>query len=164
MGGKPTLSDLRNGIEDIYRQMMREEENGEAPNATVLSRVRTTMATELDFLTPQLLDIALTKLLNEVSYRRGSNRAKTAGSDLFGDYRIPSRVTIVRGSKKDTLKLSVREFKLYLEAHSKKAMSDRYEPYRLFLEDHLKFVNSDDDILEAIIQRKRKFSTLPIPN
>ncbi len=70
MAVKTTLGDLRNGIEVIYRDIMREAYNGEAPNAVVLERVRRDFGDEIRKLSSQLENIALVKLLNEVSNRR----------------------------------------------------------------------------------------------
>lgn len=162
MPAKTTLSDLRSGIQEIYRELMREPGDGEAPNAIVLKRVRAERAKELSLLTPELVNIALIKLLNDVSNRRGERGSLPVEVDLFGEYRVPRIVTIMRGKKKDTAKLSFREAELYLKAHAEKSASERHEPLRQLLDACRQYVESDEDTLETLISRKRRADQLAL--
>ncbi len=160
MATRHTLRDLRNSIQEIHRQAMLERSDGEAANAAILARVKAEKPELLLQLTPELVNIALTKLLNEVSTRKGQRTRSTAGPDLFGDYRVPRSVSIVRGKKKDTAKLSVREAELYLQAHSEKSASDRHASLRLLLEECRQFMRSPEDTLETLFLRKEQANKL----
>ncbi|MGC6331763.1 hypothetical protein [Rhizorhabdus sp. FW153] len=156
MAAKSTLSELRNGIQDIYHEVMREQGNGEVSNAAVLSRVRVEQAEALSSLAPALVNIALTKLLNDVSSRKRGKSTSSPVADLFGEYRVPGSVTLVRGKKKDTAKLTFREAELYVKARAEKSVSDRHEPWRQLLEVCRDHVKSEDDTLEILIARVRQ--------
>ncbi len=153
---RSTLSDLRDAIQLIYGDIMLERSDGEATNAAVLARLRAENADTLRQLTPDLVNIALTKLLNEVSNRKGQRGSSSEGVDLFGLYRVPRTVTVARGKKKDVAKLCVREAELYLQAHSEKSSNDRHAPLRLLLEDCRKYIQSPDDTLETLFIRKER--------
>ena len=157
MAAKATLSDLRNAIEAINREVMKEQGNGEASNATVLDRVMKTHAKEVELLTPQLVGIALTKLLNEVSSRKRPSANFPEGIDLFGAYRgIPKSVSIVRGKKKDTAKLKFAEVDLWLKTHSEKIRDPKYDDFRRLVEDCRPYKISEEDTLEMAMERKRQ--------
>lgn len=161
MAAQTTLSDLRNGIEDIYLQVMRGESNGEASNSAVLARVKRDRAGEVNFLAEQLVDIALVKLLNEVSSRKGKNSSRIESPDLFGDYRgIPKSVTICRGRKKSTSQLTILQADLWLKARSEKPDDDRHESFRRMVDDCRPFQQLEDDSLLIMIERKREAERL----
>ena len=152
-----TLCDLRNGIEDIYREVMSEQGNGEAPNSIVLSRVKSQKSREVEALAPQLVDIALTKLFNDVSTRKGARSKSDDGIDLFGGYRgIPRSVTIAIGMKKDTAKLSFAEADKWMSDHSLQLINDRHDEFRRLVNDCRPFQKSDQDTLEVAMERKRR--------
>ncbi len=155
MSEKITLSDLRNAIEDINKDVMRERGNGEASNVDVLSRVRAVKAKEIEQLTPQLVNIALTKLYNEVSNRKGPKALNDAGVDLFGNYRsIPKSITLIKGKKKDTSKVTFLEADLWIKARDTKADDKKNEEFKRLVEDCRPFKQSDDDSLEMAMKRK----------
>ncbi len=156
MAMKTTLGDLRNGIEDIYRDIMREAGNGEAPNAIVLQRVRQDLGDEIRKLSNQLEDIALVKLLNEVSNRKGRSGSGATSPDLFGDYgNIPNQITISRRIKKSTAELTIAEAQLWLEAHTKKRDNPRHKAFRQMLEDLSSHQHAEEDTLATMLRRKR---------
>lgn len=156
MAVKTTLGDLRNGIEEIYRDIMREAGNGEAPNVVVLERVRRDLANEIRMLSSQLENIALVKLLNEVSNRKGRSASGLPLPDLFGDYRdIPKQVTISRRIKKSTAELTIAEASLWLEAHTKKRDDAKHQAFRQMLQDLKSHQRSEDDTLATMLERKR---------
>lgn len=156
MAAKSALSDLRNGIENIYRDIMREAGNGEAANAAVLERVRRDLGDEIRTLSSQLENIALIKLLNEVSNRKGRSGLGAAPPDLFGDYgNIPNQITISRRIKKSTAELTIAEARLWLEAHTKKRVNPRHKAFRQMLEDLSAHQHSEEDTLAIMLARKR---------
>jgi hypothetical protein len=152
MATKATLSDLRNAIAEIYRDIMHQG-GWEAANAAVLAKLKDSKARELDLLAPQLIDMALIKLLNEVSSRRRRVADLSETRDLFGEYRVPRNITIARGKKKDTAKLTFREAEIYLEIHAVKPASKRHEQLRRLVEACRKHVQSEQDTLETLINR-----------
>lgn len=155
MSEKVTLSDLRNAIEDINKDVMRERENGEVSNVDVLARVRSLKSEEIGHLTPQLVNIALTKLYNEVSSRKGPKSINEDGVDLFGRYRsIPKNITLVKGKKKDTSKVTFQEADLWIKAHDTKSDETKNEDFKRLVEDCRPFKQSDEDSLEVAMKRK----------
>jgi hypothetical protein len=134
MAVKATLGDLRNGIENMYRDIRREAGNGEAPNGLLLARVRRDIANQLRLLGKQLEDTALVKLLNEVSNRKGRGPAGASLLDLFEDYRgIPKQVAISRRIKKSTAELTIAQAELWLEAHTKRRDDAKHQTFRQML-------------------------------
>uniref|UniRef100_B0SXW7 Uncharacterized protein n=1 Tax=Caulobacter sp. (strain K31) TaxID=366602 RepID=B0SXW7_CAUSK len=155
MSEKVTLSDLRNAIEDINKDVMRERVNGEVSNVDVLARVRSLKAKDIEYLTAQLVNIALTKLYNEVSNRKGPKSINDAGVDLFGSYRsIPKNITLVKGKKKDTSKVTFQEADLWIKSHDTKSDEKKNEEFKRLVEDCRPFKQSDDDSLEVAMKRK----------
>jgi hypothetical protein len=156
MARRQSLGDLRNVLEEIAREVMEGASNGEAPNSAILTRLKNQRPNLIKFFTPQLVDIALTKLLNEVS---GRNRARLPSGyefDLFGDYgKIPNSVTIGRGQKKDTAKLSIAEAKSWLRNHSNRTVQSDHAGFRRLVEECEKYVESDDETIEIALERKR---------
>lgn len=163
MAKRAILSDLRTAIDDMNHKVMKEGGNGEAANATVLGRVRDAHADMVSQLTPQLVDRALTQLLNEVSHRKRKSALMPDGFDLFGEYRsIPKRVSLVRGLKKDVSKLNLQEADLWLKARSEKAHDKRHETFRRLVDHCRPYMTSDEDTLEVAIARKRRAEELSI--
>ncbi len=155
MALKTSLSDLRNGIEAIHREMMRQQRDGEASNAAVVAKVRREKIEEIALLTDQLVDIALVKLLNEVSSRKGVRNTEAGTPDLFGGYLgIPKSVTILKGKKKSTLSLTIVQADLWLKARMQKPDNDRHESFRRMIDDCRPFQRSENDSLATIMERR----------
>lgn len=153
---KATLTDLRNGIEEAYREVIREQGNGEAPNELVLKKVRSSLGAELIELNSNLVEIALIKLLNDVSNRKGAKAINGAGLDLFGQYRgIPKHIAVGPRKKKATAMITFVEADLWLKAHSMKASIDRNEEFRRLVEECRPFRQSDHDTLQMAMDRKK---------
>lgn len=150
------LGDLRGAIEDIYREVISEQGNGEAPNAIVLARLKDQRKLLIKHFAPQLTEMALTKLLNEVCQRSAARNSVGSEGDLFeGFSKIPKNVTVARGLKKQTVKLSIAEADEWLSNHSKRPNTDIHDEFRRLIEECRKHVKSDQDTLEAALQRKR---------
>lgn len=157
MSEKVTLSDLRNAIEGINRDVMRDRTNGEVSNADILDRVKKLKAKEIEILSPQLISIALTKLYNEIINRKGPKLITDQGFDLFGDYRgIPKNITIVKGKKKDVSKLTFQEAELWVRSREKNLEETKNEEFKRLLEEARPFRESDSDTLEMAMRRKRE--------
>ncbi len=155
MGSKTSLSALRAGIEQIYDELMRQQGNGEVSNAAVLARVREDKAQEISVLTEQLVDMALTKLLNDVSVRKGRGGRVLHGPDLFGIYQgIPKSVTIGRGRKKDTSQLTIGQAESWLEARLAKPEDNRFESFRRMVDECKPYQTLEDDTLATLLDRR----------
>ncbi|WP_156393984.1 hypothetical protein [Rhizobium sp. Root651] len=155
MSKKTTLSDFRNLMEGVNRAIMAERGDGEAPNAEVLARMRVRHAKEMKELNSQLLDIALVKLNNEVNSRKGARALTQDGVDLFGTYhRIPKGISVGKGRKKDTAKVTFFEADHYLDARRKPKDDKNDDEFKRLVEDCRPFKQSDDDTLEICMKRK----------
>ncbi|MDE1991674.1 MAG: hypothetical protein KGI75_04190 [Rhizobiaceae bacterium] len=150
-----TLSELRNLMEGINRAIMAERGDGEAPNSDVLARVKAEHGKVLHELAIQLLDIALVKLNNEVNNRKGAKALTQEGFDLFGQYhKIPKGISIGRGRKKDTAKVTFFEADHYLDARRKPKDDKNDDEFKRLVEDCRPYKQSDDDTLEICMKRK----------
>jgi hypothetical protein len=156
MTSRITLGDLRNDIQEIYREVMSERSDGEASNNAVLKRIHERKRAALAALAPELLNIALTKLLNDVSNRRGARSLSSGGSDLFGEFRIPVNITISRGKKKNTAKMSFKEAEFYLNHHADKESKDRHDSLRRLVDACRQFVETPEDTLELLLERRKR--------
>jgi hypothetical protein len=155
MPSKSTLSDLRNFMEGINRTIMGERGDGEAPNSEVLVRVKTEHGKTLKDLSAQLIDIALVKLNNEVNSRKGAKALTQEGVDLFGNYhRIPKGISVGKGRKKDTAKVTFFEADHYLDARRRPRDDKNDDEFKRLVEDCRPYKRSDDDTLEICMQRK----------
>jgi hypothetical protein len=155
MPEKVTLSDLRNFMESINRSIMAERGDGEAPTIEVLTRVRTNHGKALEALEGQLVDIALIKLNNEVNNRKGAKAITQEGNDLFGAYRrIPKGISVRKGRKKDTAKVTFYEADHYLDARRKPRDDKNNDEFKRLVEDCRPYKLSDDDTLEVCMSRK----------
>jgi hypothetical protein len=159
MGVGYNLGDLRAAIDDINREVLSEKATGEVLNSDVLARLKKTRSQLLDAFTPQLVNIALTKLLNEVC--RGNAAKNTSGlqSALFAEYlRIPKRVTISKGLKKATEKLTLHEAKDWVENHSNRTVNTDNDGFEKLIDDCEKIAKSETETIEEILNRKIKKS------
>ena len=148
-----TLIDLRNAIEGVKKQVM-QEQGGEATNEQILTEVRTQNAKEIKYLEVELVNIALTRLLNDVINRKLTRAQIRDGTDLFNTYPgIPKSITLVKGRKKDIMKLTFPEFDLWSKAHDA-VREDRNEKFKRLVEDCRQYQQSDEDTLEIAMKRK----------
>jgi hypothetical protein len=150
------LGDLRAAIADINREVMLEKGNGEAPNATVLSRLKEKRSTLVTHCSPQLIDMALTKVLNDVCRQRASRNLSNRQSDLFVGYgNVPSSITLERGLKKQIAKVSLSELEKYLINLSKQKTNEDHEDIRRLFDDCKKYADSDNELIEQLLERKQ---------
>lgn len=155
MAVRATVSNLRNGIEEIYHDLMAGQDNGEVSNAAVLARIRRDKAGEIAELDTQLVDIALVKLLNEISRRKGKRGDDAAMPDLFGDYRgIPKSVSLARGRKNSTAYLTLSQALSWVQARTEKQEDDRHAAFRRMIDDCTPYQQSPDDTLAVMMERK----------
>lgn len=160
---KSTIISLRNGIDDVCREVFREMGGGVASNTIILDRVKTKRHDEIRDLNGELVEMSLVKLINDVSRRQTMNLGASDGPDLFGHYRgIPQRVAIGREKKKHTAKLTINEAKLWLKAHSPKVKQDRYSEFRRLVEDCERYGAAGDETLEEAMKRMRMTEELDL--
>lgn len=148
-----TVIDLRNAIEKIYNRVL-QERGGEATNEQILAEVRTRHVDDIRLLSAKLIDSTLTKLLNDVSRRRGARAINADGPDLFGAYPgILRTIALARGKKKDVAKTTFHELEMHVQARDKRS-HDRNKELRSLLEDCRDYVRSADDTIEILVRRK----------
>jgi hypothetical protein len=151
------LGDLRAAIDDVNREVIAEQGNGEAPNSVVLSRLKGKRSSLVSHFTPQLIDIALIKILNDVCRQSAKNTRSDSQFDLFEGYRkIPKRVTIVRGIKKETAKLTIAEAVDWLKKNSNRAVVSDHEDFRRLVDECINHSESENDTIEVAWRRIRK--------
>ncbi|MCX5495406.1 hypothetical protein OSH11_11870 [Kaistia dalseonensis] len=157
MSNSSTLSSLRNALEKIMMEIGAKVD-GEVSNADAIAGLKARNADDIKALAPQLINIALIKLANEVGGRKRRATMTTSGPDLFGAYPgVPKMISIARGKKRNTLKSSFREADLWLIAHEAKVIPDgtvKNEGFRKFLDDHRPYMKNIDDTLEDAVAAK----------
>ena len=148
------LGDLRAAIEDVVQSVAAESKCGEAQNDQVLTRLKSDRQALISAFTPQLVDMALTKLLNDVCKKKVSPFDQAGGHDLFGEYGdIPKRVTIARGLKKDTANLSIAEARQWLKRHSNRLVESHHEDFRKLFDKIAPHARSDDETISDVLSR-----------
>ena len=157
MASKHQIGDLRAAIEGIVRDVMEKSGNGEAANDVVLARLKSERKSLVTFFTPQLVDMALTKLLNEGCQKRARIDAHSEQGDLFGGFgKIPLRVTIERGLKKDTANLSISEAKRWLESHSNRVVENDNGDFAKLVAECERVAESNDETIAEALNRLRQ--------
>ena len=160
------LSDLRVAIEDTVHAVMEESGSGVAQNHEVLARLKSERRSLVSFFSPQLVDIALVKLLNDVCRKRTALVSGGDKGDLFGGYgRIPKRVTVARGLKKYTANLTLAEAKKWLDDHSNRTVDIDNEDFRKLVDECEHHAHSDDETIAEIFARlhRGESSGLEVP-
>ena len=151
------FGDLKGAIDGIYREVVAEQESGEAPNTVVLTRLKHERKNLIDAFTPQLVDMALTKLLNDVCNRSAARSSSEQDADLFGDYpKVQAKLTVVRGLKKPIGKMTIAQVKQWLARHTKPSASDEYDDYHRLINDCEDFAQSDQETIEQALARKQE--------
>ncbi len=151
------LGDLRAAIEEVIRSIAEESRCGQAANDQVLARLKSDRQSLVSFFTPQLVNIALTKLLNDVCKRRTSPVGQEEHDDLFSEYgKIPSIVTVTRGLKKDTANLRLFEARGWLEKHSSRLVENDHEDFRKLLDRIEPYARSENETILDILHRMKQ--------
>jgi hypothetical protein len=149
------LGDLRAAIDDTNQTVISENGIGEAHNTDVLRRLKSDRPDLLVVFTPQLVDIALTKLLNEVANRKNRRKLKGSQIDLFEGYSgIPGQLTITKGVKKPTEKCTLVELQDYLSSHSKRLADHGNEGLQKLFDECRKDAKSETETVEEIRNRQ----------
>lgn len=149
------LGDLRAAIDDINREIVSEKGSGEVFNSDVLSRLKKNRNHLVDAYTPQLVDIALTKLLNEVSCRKAARNSNGMQSSLFEQYPgVKNRVAVAKGLKKDVGKFTPNELQEWKNNRSKKVVQDEDDGIQKLIDDCKNISISDNETIESILKRK----------
>lgn len=160
---KHDLGDLRGAIDNINREVMQQQGNGEAPNAIVLSRLKSERKELIAHFAPQLIHSALTKLLNDVSRKRLKKNGASGVLTLFENYRgIPNSVTIKRGLKKDTVKLTISEADQWIRDHSTREVGNDTDDFRRLVDDCRRYAESEAETLERSLQRMSKKASVSV--
>lgn len=150
---KNTLIDLRNVLETVNKSVRDQRGDGIAPQAEVFDLLFTKHGKLVKSLNDQLVRMALGKLNNDVSERKGP-QVTVDGRDLFGSYTsIRKSITLTKGIKKDITKASAQEINLYLKA-SEHHNEDKNQELRRLMVDHQAYILSPDDTVEEFMKRK----------
>lgn len=148
------LGDLRAAIDDVIRSIAAESKCGEAQNDQVLVRLKSERRSLVSAFTPQLVDMALTKLINDVCKKTVLPFGRAREDDLFASFgKIPNRVTVTRGLKKETANLSMSEARRWLERHSKRLVKSDYQDFRKMFETIAPYARSDDETIADVLHR-----------
>lgn len=151
---KNSLGDLRAAIEDTLKVVMQESGNGVAPNGVVIGRLKSERKQLLDLFSPQLIDIALTKLINEVCQKRTRVEGNSEQGDLFGGFgKIPKRVTLERGLKKDTANLTLNEAREWLAKHDTRIVENANEDFEKLVSACERYSDTGDETIASLIKR-----------
>ena len=157
MGAAKYLIGLRNDIDDLVNESFRKREGGALSTDDILKEVKRRLKPQISAAESDLIDIALKRLIDSVGRRKAGRRKAEGERDLFGDYpNIPQMLTIGEKKRKRTAKLSIGEALDYLDTHSPKAVSERYEAIRRLVDDCLPFKTSDDQTIEELLELKKQ--------
>lgn len=155
MAGVKTLVALRNDIDDLVNESFRKREGAALSTDDILKEVKRRLKSQIAAAEPDLIDIALKRLIDSVGRRKAGRRKGAGERNLFGEYpNIPQTLTIGDKKRKRTAKLSIGEAVDYLDSHSPRAVSERYEAIKRLVDDCLPFKTSDEDTIEELIARK----------
>lgn len=154
MGGTRELRALRDEIERISRELIAESQSGVVSNADILMRIRRDCPQVLDSAARFLIDIALIKLVNDVSGRIRRSASTQSAFDLFGEIRgIPTMISVKRGSHRAPLKMTIAELRAWIRDHDAKAVSEKNKGLKQILAVATVGILSEDETLEAVLLR-----------
>lgn len=153
------LTDLRDDIDRIVSRLRRERADGEVPISAAIGTVRTELADSIAPLNDQLVDLTLRKLIHDVGGRKRPGAAPAPGVGLFGRYTgIPAMITIKRGVKRDTTKLTFGEADDWLHSRDRSDADpkDRDGKFRRLVEELRPFRRAETDTLEDAARRRHE--------
>lgn len=153
---KIKLTDLRNALEEVMGSIAKTGD-GHISNTGAIAMLRSQHGDLIEKLALPLIDIALTKLANEVGNRKGPRVPMDAGIDLFGSYPgIPKTISLARGVKKTTLQSTFSEADRWVDEHKTKAIvnTEKNEGFKKLLDKYRPYAMSDGDTIEDAIRRK----------
>lgn len=108
----------------------------------------------IELFTPQLREMALISLLNQVCQRKVSLDAYSEQGDLFGAFgKIPRRVTVKTGSKKRTIDLSINEARKWLTDHETRLVKNDNEDFAKMVAECESRAQSGDESIGSILRR-----------
>ena len=153
------LTDLRDDIDRVVLRLRRERADGEVPISDAIRAVRQELADILTPLNDQLVDLTLRKLIHDVGGRKRRGAVLTSDVGLFGRYiGIPAMITIKRGVKRDTTKLTFGEADDWLRSRERSDADprERNNKFRRLVEDLRPFRRAETDTLEDAAHRKHE--------
>lgn len=145
------LGSLRDSLARISWQIAQGDRDGIATNPEILKRIRAECGDDIERLKDDLVDMALTKLLNEANGRK--RRAATDnGPDMFGYVALPT-ISVGKESWKPVGNMSVRELSDLLRERDAKVTQDKNKLLRDILADCVQRNASEDDKVGAVLSR-----------
>lgn len=149
------LIQIRDGIDDIYSDLVERNEGGVLAVKDLIAAVRERLGSDIQRYETELVDASLERLIHDVGRRRGRKRSKDSPTDLFSGYkRIPRTLLVKEGTRKSTAKMTIEELEAYLEDHTPRSVANDHEEMRRLIRDCRKFKQSDSDTFEVLLQRQ----------
>ncbi|MBX8802033.1 hypothetical protein [Pseudochrobactrum asaccharolyticum] len=151
------LTDLRDDIDAVVIDLRRERNDGEIPLDEAIVRVRSKLADRITHTADQLIDLALRKLIHDVSGRKRLSLALAGQTNLFGRYSgVPAMITTGKGKKRDTTKATFQEADNWLSARENKDIDVRSknDKFKQMVEELRPYLRSPTDTLEEAARRK----------
>ena len=154
---KVSLSEIRDLLSALGGQLGASDLN----SRQIVATFRAEHPREVGSANDQLVDIALIKLLNDVSRRRPTPTVASGAGDLFSHYNVPALVavpaTVAAGrreyKRKSFTSLTFGEAVAWLEAHTKERDEShtRYEGARALIERVKPFVTSSSMTMQEAL-------------
>lgn len=152
------LTDIRNALEAVMSAIAKSGD-GNISNSRIIEQLRTEYGSLIDQLSRQLINIALTKLANEVGSRKGPRLVTEGAPDLFGAYPgVPKVLSMGKGVKKSTLKSTFSEAEKWITEHETKVAinRERNDGFKQLLDKYRPYMSASSDTIEDAIRRERE--------
>ena len=149
------LVELRNKIDAVYLRMMSKSDGSSIHNNEILLEISANLDVDLEKNKDALMEMALIKLINDVSRRRGRPSDQNGDLDLFDEVSgIPHSLSVGRGMKAYTADMTLGTAKLWLSKHPPKPAKDPYANFRQLVEELEEDGAADEDTLHSILVAK----------
>lgn len=156
MSSSKRLIPLRNAIDDLVNSAFAQGQGASLSTDKILAQVKRQLPMQIQSAEADLKDIALKRLIDDVSRRKAGRHSTHKSKNLFGEYpSIPQIVIVGSGKRKRTSDLTIREAIAYLESHSPRAISEKHEAFKRLVEHCMAVRGSDDETLQQLVERRK---------
>lgn len=153
------LVQIRDGIDDVYSDLVESNDGGVLSVKDMLASVRQKLAHDIEWFETELINASLERLIHDVGRRRGRRRSNDEVADLFEGYkRIPRTLLVKEGARKSTAKMTISELETYLDDHTPRSVANDHEEMRRLITDCRKYVKSERDTFEVLLRRQAEAS------
>lgn len=154
MSSSKHLIPLRNAIDDLINGAFVKGQGATLSTAEILEEVKRQLPMQIQAAETDLKDLALKRLIDDVSRRKARRHSTHTSANLFNDHpSIPQFVIVGNGKRKRTSDLTIREANAYVESHSEGAARKRHEAFKRFVGQCMAVRRSDDDTLQQLMER-----------